>query len=173
MCIITLDYNQELFKELFYYDETSESGLRYKHGNTCKGPNRRFANDVAGSIRSNKVWIVKIKSKAYVVHRIIWYLTFGNIPSDLVIDHVDGNALNNVLSNMRLTTQLVNNSNHAMQLNNTSGKTGVYFRNNSWIAQWNVNGVQKTKNFKTFQEAAEYRDKMIKINHTYTERHGK
>lgn len=51
--------------------------------------------------------------KSYRVHRLI-YLTFkGNIPEDMVIDHIDGNKLNNHILNLRCVTvkENVNNPN--------------------------------------------------------------
>lgn len=175
MCKITLNYNQDVFRELFHYDETSQSGLRYKKANNCNGPNRRNIGDHVGSIRHNRVWVVKIKNKDYVVHRIIWYLNFGTISKDLVIDHINGNPLDNRLENLRLTSQQVNNSNRSMQSNNQSGKTGVYFEASSekWKVQWIEDGKSKTKRFISFDDASRYRDKVISEIGHYTERHGK
>ena len=174
LCKITLNYNQDIFKKLFYYDETSPSGLRYKVSNNCKGPNKRNAGDHVGSIRHNRMWVVKVNNKDYVIHRIVWYLNFGNIPKDLVIDHINGNSLDNRLDNLRLTSQQINNANRSMQSNNRSGKTGVYFEISSqkWKVQWVENGKYRTKRFISFDDACQYRDKMIHNIGYYTERHG-
>ena len=56
-------------------------------------------------------YMVRIKSKAYNIHRLV-ALTF--IPTDdttLHIDHIDGNKLNNHIANLRWCTQRENNNN--------------------------------------------------------------
>ena len=74
--------------------------------------------------------------------------------TNLVIDHMDRNKLNNCRSNIRITTQLINNNNASQRSDNTSGVTGVYYRITdkrcgaaSWIASWHENGVKKSKYF--------------------------
>ena len=46
---------------------------------------------------------------------------------DLVVDHVDGNSLNNRKSNLRPCTQSENLCNRHFMSNNTSGTIGVYY----------------------------------------------
>ncbi|MEZ7525913.1 HNH endonuclease [Burkholderia vietnamiensis] len=60
---------------------------------------------------------------------------------DLIVDHIDGNKLNNTRSNLRLCTYSQNNSNRGKSPNNTSGYKGVYFHKQmqKWQAQIMVN----------------------------------
>lgn len=44
------------------------------------------------------------KPKQYRVHRVVWEFFNGPIPADKMIDHIDGDKLNNALSNLRLAT---------------------------------------------------------------------
>ena len=79
-----------------------------------------------------------------------------NCPAELTVDHIDGNGLNNYLSNLRIVTQKENSRNCRQNINNTSGITGVsYLRDrNRWFAQIKVD--YKTINlgrFKTKEEA--------------------
>ena len=37
-----------------------------------------------------------------LVHRLIWELFYGPIPANVFIDHIDGNKVNNKISNLRL-----------------------------------------------------------------------
>lgn len=52
------------------------------------------------------------------------------------IDHIDGNRLNNVRSNLRVVTRVNNMKNKGKYINNTSGVTGVSFHTatNKWCA---------------------------------------
>lgn len=64
------------------------------------------------------------KGKGYFVHRLIWIFHYGDIPSNLVIDHIDGDKSNNAISNLRTVTQQQN-------CHNRVGNYGVtsYFTN--------------------------------------------
>ncbi len=48
------------------------------------------------------------KFHQYRLHRLIWILVNGDIPSGMIIDHRDGNCRNNRLSNLRLCTSQQN-----------------------------------------------------------------
>ncbi len=95
--------------EYFYVDETSPSGLRVKK----KLPRNTSTNvgDPAGaeiSAMGKKYWRVKHNGVSYYVHRIVYLLTNGVINSNLVINHIDGNGLNNSITNLEETTHQVN-----------------------------------------------------------------
>lgn len=73
------------------------------------------------------------------VHRMILGRTGG---SHAVIDHIDGDKLNNCRSNLRIVTPHQNSVNrHSLNRNNTSGFRGVFPRKNgTWGAQIRANG---------------------------------
>ena len=50
----------------------------------------------------------------------------GPIPDGMCIDHIDGNGLNNRLSNLRLTTLSGNQRNRRLHKSNKTGFPGVY-----------------------------------------------
>lgn len=56
---------------------------------------------------------------------------------NLYVDHIDNNPLNNIITNLRITTRTQNQINHDIQSNNTSGFTGVTWDNerNKWQAR--------------------------------------
>ena len=74
------------------------------------------------------------------MHRVIL-----DAPSDMCVDHIDGNGLNNCRSNLRLSTKSQNGANRGKQADNTSGFKGViwYSRCRKWRAQIKINGKNK------------------------------
>ncbi|EJZ3168597.1 HNH endonuclease [Escherichia coli] len=93
------------WSELLFYDETSPSCLRWRV--TANNKSAR-AGDPAGKIvtatSGNKYWKVTLKGRKYYAHRIVFELCSGRklLPGE-IIDHLDGNGLNNVFSNIRVT----------------------------------------------------------------------
>lgn len=102
-----------------------------------------------------------------------------------VIDHIDGVASNNTISNLRLVNQSENCKNTRLKTTNTSGTTGVAIVCNSkgvqyWRASWMEKGrfrsrcfnIQKLGNDTAFYLATKYRyEQITRLN--YSERHGK
>lgn len=54
---------------------------------------------------------VRKDGKEYRAHRLIWEMLKGPIPEGLLIDHIDGDTLNNRIENLRLATRQQNNAN--------------------------------------------------------------
>lgn len=64
--------------------------------------------------------------KAYKASRVIYYLHTKEWPE--VVDHIDGNRLNDNIMNLRAATRSLNNKNVKKRKNNTSGHKGVSFK---------------------------------------------
>lgn len=84
----------------------------------------------------NYVATVYDKTNIYL-HRYIL-----NPDNKSVVDHIDGDGTNNILSNMRVVTQKKNTWNRGLSSLNTSGHTGVSFSKNQqkWKSCITVNG---------------------------------
>jgi hypothetical protein len=59
------------------------------------------------------------------LHRFIWTLKFGEIPSGLEVEHWDENGLNCTISNLRLATHSENVCNVTKRKDNKSGVKGI------------------------------------------------
>ena len=70
----------------------------------------------AGMQKNGYRW-VKIDGQRYAVHRIIFFMTHGFCPD--LIDHIDGNGLNNKPNNLRAATLSENKFNQKIYKNNT------------------------------------------------------
>lgn len=75
-----------------------------------------------------------------LLHRVIM-----NAPVGLEVDHIDLDKLNNVRSNLRITTHAQNNQNRPLNANNTSGYRGVTFdkKTGRWAAYAMLDGKRK------------------------------
>lgn len=97
--------------------------------------------EVAGSVNDDgylKIGLTyKGKAKVYSAHRIIWAMHNYPIPDGLLVDHKNGNTLDNRISNLRLATDSENACNSWLSSANTSGVKGVSFykRLGLWVAQ--------------------------------------
>ena len=60
---------------------------------------------IAGTLRKDGYIGIFIKGTHYFAHRIIWEMHNGEIPSGMVIDHIDGNRSNNKIENMHFPTK--------------------------------------------------------------------
>lgn len=112
-----------------------------------------------GYFNSGKRYLeVKIDYKHVKVHQIIWKMHYGEIPKGKIIDHIDGNKINNRIENLRLVTPS-QNAIHTKNLNrnNTSGYKGVVFdeKKRVYTMQIVFNGKQyRKRGFKTAEDAA-------------------
>lgn len=98
----------------------------------------------------------------YAIHRLLALHFIPNIKNKPQVDHIDRNRKNNCLSNLRWVTKEENQRNRSISVNNTSGVSGVYFKKNRncWVADWRQDKKRHQKEFKTKEDAIEWRHKM-------------
>lgn len=182
---------------MLYYDETSPSCLRWHgSGGKGKGSRNRTEGAIAGSCKSRNRWQFVIQGKNLLGHHIVWWLlNQEEVPEGFVIDHIDRNPLNNMVSNLRVIPAPLNTRNAGRYKTNSTGVTGVLYSlktdarvgsiSERFIAHWSsLTGKHCSKSFSTmkyghsqaFQLACEYRAKMIaELNAQgagYTSTHG-
>jgi len=98
--------------------------------------NGRFAGRTVGVISSNPRYgyvRVKMDGEFYQAHRIIWKLTYGDIPNHMMIDHINGISDDNRLENLRLCTNRQNQLNRSCDIGR--GYKGVYRHKKQWKAE--------------------------------------
>lgn len=139
---------KELVNELFTYEN---GALFWK---ICPAKNVP-AGAKAGYVQGNKYLGVTIFRKMYPLHRVIFLYHSGYLPK--IVDHIDGDILNNKIENLRAATVATNGANRRIGYNNTSGVKNVSWRKAT--KKWDVR-VQKASvryyvgSYKTLEEAA-------------------
>ena len=156
------DLNIEYYrkaKSVFLYDKTTGKLIRridrkrYKKGSVLKGTISKTGYLVT-QVGLNK------KYKFIKMHRLIFFICHGTLPK--VIDHIDGNPLNNKIENLRECTQSQNTMNSKLSKNNTSGRVGVrqIKKTGNWVAIIMVNRKKiHIGTFPTFELACRAREK--------------
>ena len=89
------------------------------------------------------------KLKQYFAHRLVAQAFLPNPENKPVVDHIDGDTMNNYIGNLRWATSEENARNTKKYRNNTSGVTGVKRHPNgrftSIITYNDDKGVRRTK----------------------------
>lgn len=144
----------ETLKELVHYDP--ETGI-FTWRRTLS--NRAQQGHSAGTYTQRGYVVITIARRRMQAHRLAWLYVHGADPEG-VIDHIDGNAANNAICNLRVVAQAVNTKNNKIAVNNTSGHPGVYLnrRTNRWYAQiWDGMKCLSLGTFDTKHEAISVR----------------
>lgn len=143
---------QSELKRLLHYDPQSGQ-FRWRSGGRGY-----LAGDVAGhtSRRDGRVTI-RIRGRLYMAHRLAWFYVHGKWPEGL-IDHINRDASDNRIENLREATQAQNLWNRGHQHNSGTGFKGVTFdkRNQRYRAKIAVRGIQICLGrYDTAEEAAQ------------------
>jgi hypothetical protein len=158
--------------ECFVLDLTCASGLRWKtrpgsHANSpCRvnSWNSKYAGTPAGKVwtspRDGKQYFkVSVGDTQYMGHRIVYsMLNNEDLDCDTEIDHIDGNGLNNVITNLRKATCSQNCQNAKIRADNTSGIKGVSWNKvrKLWHAYVRVDGVRYQQYFEHIEDAQKF-----------------
>jgi len=126
----TKEINSDILQR-FYYCETSPTGARYAYDVVgTNGRTYKKAGEPAGkkdgtvTDKRGPRWTLNIDGTKWYMHRII-YAMFNDLSSENVIDHIDGNALNNKIENLRQISQKLNTRNSSRTRISNTGVLGV------------------------------------------------
>lgn len=160
---------QKRLKELLYYD--SEAGLF----TWIKSGSGRRINLIAGHAHKEtcgKEYIqIVINGINYRAHRLAFLYMNGSLPKHET-DHIDGNGLNNIFSNIKEVTKAENNKNKRRPSNNTSGCIGVGRNKGKWIAYIKINQKMIHLGYFVTKFAAVYARHEANIKYSFHQNHG-
>ena len=106
------------------------------------------------------------KRKSFKLHRLVYQYNNLDIDiSNLIIDHIDRNKLNNNLDNLRLATKSQNCCNQKVRVDNKLGVKNIKMNGRSYVVRITKNKIVYHKSLKTLNEAIEWRDLKLKEIH--------
>lgn len=131
----TIDLDIELIKGNIDYNP--ETGLLTWIDNYFKN---RIGKEI-GSVSMHGYRKVTFGGVTYLCHRLAWAIHYGEQPPE-IIDHIDGNRLNNKIENLRKSDSFHNlqNQRKPMKSNKTSNYLGVSRFKGRWRAKIKANG---------------------------------
>jgi hypothetical protein len=162
--------------KLFWRERTPdmfEDGSRPAR-DKCATWNGRYANKQAGTVTNFGYISVSIWKCRIMAHRIAWAMYYGDLPK-FNIDHINGNGLDNKISNLRDVDQKENSRNQRARSNNAGNITGVHWdkSRNQWQAYIKVNYKQiHLGRFKSLDAAIAAR-KDAEVKYNFHQNHGR
>ena len=141
-----VELTQQDVLQLFEYKD----GDLYWKSDRARGKIKK--NSKAGSLSTKGYHRLMIGYKEIPTHRVIFLYHKGYFPK--VVDHIDGNTLNNKIENLREATVQTNQYNRKKGINNTSGCKNVSW--NKKQNSWQVHIKQSKKVFSWYEKDFEF-----------------
>lgn len=119
----------EITRKGYYVEQTNQHGKyqRYMKPKKCKI-----------SIDNEGYYAVVLNGKRERLHRLIYENLVGEIPEGYVIDHINGNKLDNSINNLRIVKQAVNARNVVLAKRLDIRKSG-----NKFFLRFSTDGDRK------------------------------
>lgn len=154
-------------------DYDPETGL---FRNIVRRASHAPAGSVAGHITTIGYVVINHAGKLYHAHRLAWAFVHGDMPTDALIDHVNGIKSDNRIANLRLCDQAQNMANCRGHKDNPlpkGVKAAPHNKSNPFRASIMVRGKSHSLGYFKTKEDAEtaYRDASIRLNGAFG-RHG-
>lgn len=121
-----------------------ERPLKYcKNTHSCNLWNARYAGKQAGTVHHSQYEyrrvVVSVFKKRMMAHRLAWLYVYGEMPTAM-LDHINGNPLDNRIDNLRKSDHVLNGLNNSRR---ASGELiGVKKVYNSWSARATQKGKE-------------------------------
>lgn len=126
-----------------------------------------------GTVSIQGYLVVNLRGKCMYCHRIGYALHYGTLDKNVSIDHIDGNKLNNTISNLRAVSHKTNLRNQKLRSTNKSGQMGVYRHGDRWRVRITVDGKYKHIGIFDTKELAVQARKQAEKQHGFHENHGR
>jgi len=81
----------------------------------------------AGQPHPSGYWMIGVRGRRYLAHRLAWLFSYGRWP-EATVDHINGDRRDNRPSNLREASASQNTMNGKRRSTNTSGFKGVSWR---------------------------------------------
>lgn len=120
------DLDLAYVRSMYHYDAAT-GRLVYRKSAGC-----RMAGDSVGWIDKGYLK-TKVNRQKIPVHRLVWFMLYGYMPH--VIDHINGDTLDNRLSNLRDVDYQGNARNTKVNKESKTGIMGVsWYHGKKWVA---------------------------------------
>ena len=145
--------------------ELLHSLFRYEDGKLIRRVNSRKAKAGAeAGFKSGRYLRVRVNGKQHMVHRIVFMMHHGYLPE--VLDHINNDAFDNRIENLREATQSQNCMNRRLRSDNKLGVPNVYQKSPTRFGvNISVNGKTKHIGYFKNMELAELVAQEARIKH--------
>ena len=157
--VVDLDEEDEYYEVEIYGDG------EYHIGQIDKEFINRFTERTWSAMKNgNNFYMLSGKTRNFPLNQLFHRLVLAEVD---MVDHRNGNGLDNRKKNLRDGSGGVNENNQALRNDNISGTNGVSFdeTNKRWRSTWKENGVRKIINFSIKKYGSDEKAKQEAINH--------